>query len=170
MSTNTGMVAASTTSPKSPSDAFTTQRSGAWHFPQRGTPCATAGTRFLVCSSNTQRLASWSSPRSRSCRFSFLRRPAPGYDDEFAIHEIDKDLSTLGKITPQKCSANSGLNLPGNETSQRAGAVRGVEPLLGNEPPRRLGDHQCDPALRSRARRSLRSRSTINSISPRSGA
>jgi hypothetical protein len=28
--------------------AFTTQGSGVWHFPQRGMPFATPGTRFLV--------------------------------------------------------------------------------------------------------------------------
>ena len=42
------MVAPSTTEAKSASDAFTTQRSGVWHFPQRGMPDAVAGTRFLV--------------------------------------------------------------------------------------------------------------------------
>jgi hypothetical protein len=48
MSTSTGMVEASTMSAKLASDPFTTQCRGVWHFPQRGTPCATAGTRFLV--------------------------------------------------------------------------------------------------------------------------
>src|SRR5688500_6819919 len=47
-STSTGMVAASATEAKSVSVAFTTQGSGVWHFPQRGMPCATTGTRFLV--------------------------------------------------------------------------------------------------------------------------
>jgi hypothetical protein len=42
------MVDASTTAAKSPSDEFTTQCSGVWHFPQWGTPSAAAGTRFLV--------------------------------------------------------------------------------------------------------------------------
>ena len=64
---------------------------------------------------------------------------------------------------PQKCSATRSQPR-GHEASQRAGAVRGVEPLPRDEPPRRLGDHQADPAPASRARRSLRSRSRSTSI------
>src|SRR5688572_32642726 len=47
-STSTGMVAASATEADSVSVELTTQGSGVWHFPQRGTPRATDGTRFLI--------------------------------------------------------------------------------------------------------------------------
>src|SRR5688572_885622 len=47
-STSTGRLDSSTTLWNSSSFASTTQRSGVLHFPQRGMPLATAGTRFLA--------------------------------------------------------------------------------------------------------------------------
>ena len=47
-STSTGRLDSSTTAWNSSSLASTTQRSGVLHFPQRGMPLATAGTRFLA--------------------------------------------------------------------------------------------------------------------------
>src|SRR6478752_3493076 len=47
-STSTGRLASSTTAWNSSSFASTTHGSGVLHFPQRGIPLATAGTRFLA--------------------------------------------------------------------------------------------------------------------------
>src|SRR6478752_3906320 len=47
-STSTGRLDSSTTAWNSSSFASTTHRSGVLHFPHRGMPLATAGTRFLV--------------------------------------------------------------------------------------------------------------------------
>ena len=146
MSTSTGMVAASTTSPKSASDRSPPRavvsgifRSGAPHARQRNAVLGlTVRTdddlrRVFDARAHAASLSSGgplrditvSSPSTRSTKTSPPSR----------------------KITPQQRSPDPRLNLAGNEAPQRSGAVRRVEPLLGNEPQRRFGDHQADPAL-----------------------
>lgn len=163
-STSTGTVARSATAVKSSSPASTIHGRPWWQFPQRGVPSAAAGTRLRFPQCGQVTMVERAMPVSMSGVIPAPPPPppvpcAPGVvvDDKLAVPDVDDGPSTRPRPRPRRAPGDPGLDLAGDESAQRPGAVNRVVALARESP------------LTSRSMRRSASR-TRNSASTRSRA